>query len=183
MSGGHHLGSIMTPAFTPFNAQLRDRRAVHVRTAGPDDEAAYVAAFEKLGPDARYMRFMRAVHEPNRKRLHVVLASFPERGFAIVATAGEGPSAAIVGSALCMVDASSTGCEFAMTVLQEYGGAGLGRVLLSALIDAARARGLKEMSGYVLATNAPMLALARKLGFTIAPDPDDPAARICQRRL
>ena len=173
----------MTDEFTPFDTALRDGRTVHVRAAGPDDEAAYLKAFDQLAPDARYMRFMRVVREPNRARLRNVLASFPERGFALIATVGKDSGFEIVGSAMCMIDTSGTGGEFAMTVLREFGGAGLGRVLLGATMGAARARGLKEMSGYVLAANQPMLGLASKLGFTIAPDPEDPATRICRVRL
>ena len=173
----------MTQEFTPFDALLRDGRSLHVRAAGPGDETAYLQAFDKLSSDARYMRFMRIVRAPNRERLRTVLRSFPARGFALVATVCNEQSYAIVGSALCMLEASTDGCEFAMTVAAEYGGAGLGRILLTALIEAARARGLKTMSGYVLASNQPMLGLAAKLGFSVAPDPDDSSARICRLAL
>jgi acetyltransferase len=54
---------------------------------------------------------------------------------------------------------------------------------MSLLIDAARRRGLKEMEGFVLAENQSMLGLARRLGFTIATDPDDRALRICRLAL
>jgi hypothetical protein len=39
------------------------------------------------------------------------------------------------------------------------------------------------MEGFVLAKNRPMLRLAARLGFSIAPDPDDASVRICQLRL
>ena len=39
------------------------------------------------------------------------------------------------------------------------------------------------MYGYELAQNQPMLKLAARLGFSIAPDPDDAAVRICRLRL
>jgi acetyltransferase len=74
-------------------------------------------------------------------------------------------------------------CEFATTVSAAFAGAGLARTLMSLLIDAARRRGLKEMEGFVLAENQSMLGLARRLGFTIAPDPDDRALRICRLAL
>ncbi len=51
------------------------------------------------------------------------------------------------------------------------------------LIDATSRRGLKEMEGFVLAENQSMLRLARRLGFTIAPDPEDRAVRICRLQL
>jgi hypothetical protein len=39
------------------------------------------------------------------------------------------------------------------------------------------------MEGLVLAANKPMLGLARRLGFSIAPDPDDWTVRICRLHL
>jgi hypothetical protein len=42
---------------------------------------------------------------------------------------------------------------------------------------------MKEMDGFVLAINQPMLRLARRLGFSIAADPDDRSVCICRLRL
>ncbi len=50
---------------------------------------------------------------------------------------------------------------------------------MTALVASARERGLATMTGYVLAVNAPMLRLARKMGFSVGADPDDPSVRLC----
>ena len=86
-----------------------------------------------------------------------------------------------MGSAILVIDKNPSTCEFAITILPEYGGAGLGRTLLSTLIATAKRRGLKEMEGFVLAVNQPMLKLASRLGFSIARDPDD--GSVCNCRL
>jgi hypothetical protein len=39
------------------------------------------------------------------------------------------------------------------------------------------------MEGFVLAGNQSMLRLARRLGFQIKSDPDDPTVRICRMTL
>ena len=39
------------------------------------------------------------------------------------------------------------------------------------------------MEGFVLAANKPMLKLAARVGFSVAPDPDDRSVRICRLRL
>ena len=77
-----------------------------------------------------------------------------------------------------MIAADGNACEFAITVIGPWGGAGLGRVLMEALIGAARARGLGKMHGYILAANQPMLRLAARLGFRATRDPDDPLTRV-----
>ncbi len=70
-----------------------------------------------------------------------------------------------------------------ITVAADYGGAGLGRVLMTALIDAAKRRGLKEMDGFVLTVNRPMLRLAARLGFVLSPDPEDRSVIVCRLQL
>ena len=89
----------------------------------------------------------------------------------------------VVGSATYIVGNDRKTCEFAITVATEFGGAGLASALMRALIDAAKARGMTEMDGFVLAANQPMLRLARRLGFSVTPDPEDGAVRICRLRL
>jgi acetyltransferase len=58
---------------------------------------------------------------------------------------------------------------------------GLGRMLLAALIDHARARGLREVWGEVLAENGRMLELARALGFERRPGDDVSLVRVTLR--
>ena len=54
---------------------------------------------------------------------------------------------------------------------------------MTTLIDEARRRGMKEMEGFVLTQNQPMLRLAKRLGFRIESEPDDPTVRICRMTL
>jgi len=161
---------------------LRDGRSVRVRAVAPSDEPELLQAFSRMSEDARYMRFMRVVREPNLERLRKVLASFPAGGIGIVATVPADDGVDIVVSAIAIVVDGAT-CEFAINVASTFGGAGLASALMRVLIDAAAARGLTEMEGFVLAENQPMLRLAKRLGFSVAPDPEDRAVRICRLPL
>jgi len=173
----------MDAGFAHVDTRLRDGRSVHLRAVCPADEEEFLQAFDRLGPDARYMRFMRAVREPNRERLRKVLASFPAGGIGLVATVPAADGFDIVGSAVAIFTRDRAGCEFAITVAAAFGGSGLATALMTALIDAARGRGIGEMEGFVLAVNQPMLRLARRLGFSIAADPDDASVRLCRLKL
>ena len=166
-----------------FDVTLRDGRAVHLRAMRSSDEEEILQAFDRLSPEVRYMRFMRQVRELNVERLREALASLPQRGVGIVATIPAADGIDIVGSATFMIGSEPSTCEFAIAVAAEYGRAGLGRTLLTALIDTARRRGLKEMEGFVLAANQPMLQLAARLGFSISADPEDRTVRICRLKL
>lgn len=173
----------MDAVFEPFDAVLRDGRKVHVREIRPTDEEAILQAFDRLAPGARYMRFMATIKSPNVGRLRSVLASFPERGMSIAAAVPGPEGIDIVGMSSFMLGHEPGSCEFAMAVLEAWGGAGLGRLLLGTLIEAARRRGLSAMHGFVLAENRPMLRLAERLGFEIARDPEDFGVRVCRLRL
>jgi len=173
----------MQSGFTAFDDVLRDGRAVHIRAMRPADETEILQAFDRLSADARYMRFMRVVREPNMERVRKTLASFPRDGFGLVATAPAADGIDVVGSAIFVIGNDPATCEFAITIAADFGGAGLGRTILTALIDAAKQRGLKEMEGFVLAANKPMLGLAARVGFSVAIDPDDRAVRLCRLRL
>ncbi len=159
---------------------LRDGRIVHLRAARKSDEKALLQAFARVSVESRYMRFMRIVGEPNVERFRQLLDALPECGEGIVAIAG---SDEVVGSALYLLGKDPATCEFSTTVVDGYGGLGLGRALMTALIAAAKQHGLREMEGFVLSRNKPMLKLAARLGFTISPDPEDAAVRICHLRL
>lgn len=166
-----------------FDATLRDGRSVHIRAMHPGDEAELVQTFERMSAGARYMRFMRVVREPNLAQLRQVLASFPAKGIGLVASVPAADGIDIVGSAIAMVTGDGSHCEFAITVAERFGGAGLATLVLKTLIDAATRRGLVEMEGFVLAINQPMLRLASRLGFSIKPDPDDASIRLCRLAL
>ena len=105
---------------------LRDGRAVHLRATRPADEAELLQAFERMSDEARYMRLMHVVREPNLERVRSVLASFPEDGIGIVATVPAADGIDIVGSAIAMFASDRTSCEFAITVDAAFGGTGPG---------------------------------------------------------
>jgi len=171
------------PGIPDTDVTLRDGRVVHLRAMRPSDESELLQAFERMGPDARYMRFMRAVREPNMPRLRRTLASLGQTMVGILATVPAADGFDIAGSAVFVIGNDPSTCEFAISVAADYGGAGLGRTLMTSLIDFARGHALHEMEGFVLASNQPMLRLAKGLGFSIARDPEDGTVQICRLRL
>ncbi len=173
----------MANSFQPREIALRNGRTVRVRAIVPEDEEELLQAFERLSAETRYLRFMHAVKSANVPRLRKALQSFPEKGLAIAATVPADDGIDIVGSASFAVGPKGDDCEFAVTVADGWGGAGLGRTLMGLLIEAARRRGLREMMGFVLADNGPMLGLARRLGFKVGRDPDDFSVCICRLPL
>jgi acetyltransferase len=56
----------------------------------------------------------------------------------------------------------------------DWQGKGLARRMFTRLIEAARERRLKVMTGVTLRENVRMIDLSRSLGFETRSDPDDP---------
>jgi acetyltransferase len=73
----------------------------------------------------------------------------------------------LLGVARYVRDKDNQAAEFALVVADSWHGRGIGTRLMAKLIDAARRRGVKRLYGEILATNRPMLELARKLGFSL----------------
>jgi L-amino acid N-acyltransferase YncA len=69
-----------------------------------------------------------------------------------------------------------------VAVVDEWHGLGLARRLLRALMRAARAREFERMEGFILATNARMLSLAKRLGFVDVESPEGPPTDPMVRR-
>jgi acetyltransferase len=57
--------------------------------------------------------------------------------------------------------------EFSVVVSDPWQGKGIGAALLQRCISMAKERGIQRVMGTVLAENTQMLALGRKLGFSI----------------
>jgi len=162
------------PAYRPRVLALRGQRPVTLRGIVEADAAEIVQAFERLSPDSRYLRFMQ--HKKSLDLAVVHRGVRPQSGeeFVFVATVPAADGIDIVGAARFVRSASNVGdarqiCEFAITVAEDWRGTGLATELLASLIRRARRDGYRVIEGFVLAGNGPMLGLARRLGFAVAP--------------
>jgi acetyltransferase len=143
---------------------------VSLRPIRPDDVARERDFIRALSDEARYQRFMATVGEMPASQLRTLTNVDQRRDLALAATIDADGREAFVGVARFGVDTSGAGCEFAVVVSDDWHGTGLAGILMQALIDVARHRGLRTMEGFVLATNSRMLKLARQLGFRQLPD-------------
>lgn len=147
---------------------------ITVREVRAEDEAGFHAAFLRLSSESRYTRFMSVVRDLSEATLHQATHPDAASEFALVAVAGE----QIVAGGRFVAVPKTADCEFAVTVVDDWQGHGLGRALLTALKEAAAARGYGRMEGYVLSTNLAMRKLGARLGFTDGPMPGDATTRL-----
>ena len=77
---------------------------------------------------------------------------------------------------------SPQGAEISVAVADEWQHRGLGKRMLEHLIDYARAHGVKRLYSMDSMGNTRMRKLARDVGFSERPDPDDASQVICYPR-
>jgi acetyltransferase len=155
-----------------------DGSTLLIRSIRPEDASLEAAFVRDLSPQSRQLRFMSALRELTPLQLERFTRIDPAREVALVAL-GRDPQGLErqVAVARYVVDATGRRCEFAIAVADAWQRRGLGKHLMERLIAAARRGGLEAISGTVLAGNEGMLALARRLGFTVAALPGEPGLR------
>ncbi len=89
----------------------------------------------------------------------------------------------MMGAVRLHADANHETGEYAILVRSDLKGLGLGWSLMGLMLDWARAEGLRHVEGQVLRENTTMLAMCRKLGFTVRTDPSDPDLMLVRRAL
>lgn len=151
---------------------LPDGRALLIRPIKEQDESIERVFLQGLSAHTRYQRLL-----SSRKllpgELHRLTHIDYQHEMALVALLGAPGRRQMVGVARYVQDADNGGREFAIVIADELQGQGLGRRLLTSLLDAAQSAGVQRVHGITLATNTAMLGLARRLGFQSAQEPGD----------
>jgi acetyltransferase len=176
---------IPRPAIRPYPSQyagsvaLRDGRTLAVRPIRPDDESRLVVFHSALSDRSVRLRYYaplalerRTAHE----RLARVAGNDYDREIALVALNGERIVAVARLSKvnLGVVDHGDAEGRFSLLVSDEYQGQGLGTELLGRLIGIARDEKLARLAADILAENAAMQSVCRRLGFTLGEPNGDP---------
>ncbi len=146
---------------------LADGRAVWLREAGPADVPAIARLFTELSGDAFRSRFLAGQPAPG---LVSRLARIDVPGtVCIIAATAAGPAAGPgrLAAEARYVPIGDGAAELALTVLDSYQGAGLGRLLLSALAERAAASGIGRLRAVLNLSNSRMLHLLAPYGWAL----------------
>jgi acetyltransferase len=157
----------------PF--RLADGSEVVVRVIRPEDEPLIVEHHALLSEQSIRMRYFSMVKLLTHDRLIRLCHLDYNREMALVAVHTDATGPHIWGVSRYYYDPETGSAEFALLVADPYQGRGLGQHLMRRLLEVARDRGVRRLTGLVLRENRPMLELLRALDFTATPS-DDPAA-------
>jgi acetyltransferase len=164
-------------AIAPYPAELTEEwragnEALVIRPIRPEDAEQHGAFFTRLSPEDIRFRFFSAMRALSREQTARMTQVDYDREMAFVAirpTTNE-----TVGVSRLVIDLDRRSGEFAVIVQPDMKGKGLASHLMRRLINWARASGLSEIVGQILADNAPMLAFVRRLGFVLHRMPEEP---------
>jgi len=145
-----------------------------LRPIRPEDATALETLLARASPEDTRMRFFTPLRRMGRQQLVRMTQIDYDREMAFVLTAGSGASPAeLIGVGHLIGDPDNERAEFAILVRSDLHRRGIGRLLMTRLIEYARARGLSEIFGHVLRENAPMLGLCAALGLDVPTSPDE----------
>jgi len=161
---------------------LRGGRHYLVRPVRPSDEPALLRLLTGTTPEAIRLRFFVSMRQFSHAMAARMTQVDYDRELTLVASSAAEPEE-IVATATLVRDGDDRGAEFAVLVHQDHAHGGLGRHLMLQLLAYGRSSGVSVIRGDVLSENLPMRRLARELGFTDHPDPEDPSCRKVETAL
>lgn len=169
-----HMAVHPYPAHLLARGQLKDGSACVFRPIRPED-ADELQRFvrEELSDESRFNRFMSTLKQLPPSMLVRFTQLDYAREMAVVAMREEDGVERMAGVARYTANPDAASAEFAISIGDRWQGKGLGAQLMTTLFNAALDAGLDTIEGDILASNAPMLGLMKKLGFAIRPHPDD----------
>jgi acetyltransferase len=178
-----HMAIYPYPAHLVTRWQLADGTDITVRPIRPEDAEIEQAFVRGLSAESRYMRFMQTLQELSPTMLVRLTQIDYDREMALIATVEREGEEVELGVARYAINPDGRSCEFAIVIADAWRRKGIGSRLMTQLMEAAKARGIKTMEGEILANNAQMLSLCRTLGFTVHTSPEDVNVKVVHRTL
>ncbi|MBP5987566.1 MAG: bifunctional acetate--CoA ligase family protein/GNAT family N-acetyltransferase [Azonexus sp.] len=175
-----HMSIYPYPVHLIQDWTMNDGKVVTIRPIRPEDADMEQEFVKNMSDESRYYRFMDTLRELTQTMLVRFTQIDYDREMALVATVpneSEPGKELQIGVARYVVNPDGESVEFALAVGDDWQKCGVGRKLMTALIECARMKGYRAVVGDVLSTNSKMFRLMTSLGFTIHPHPDDTAVK------
>jgi acetyltransferase len=142
---------------------MADGTQVLLRPIRPDDKHGLEAAFARLSPESRRLRFLGPKPRLSRAELRYLTEVDNRDHVALVAVPAHAP-AFIMGVGRYVRDPERPeSAEVAVVIGDQLHGQGLGRHIGLALADAARANGIRRFTAFMLSDNHAAHALFARI--------------------
>jgi len=164
-----HMAIHPYPESLASGATLKNGAEVRIRPIRPEDAAMERQFVHELSNQSRYLRFLHHLPELPPEMLARFTQIDYDREMALVAVAGRDAEESIIAVARYVQNPDRVSAEFAIVVADSWQNLGLGRLLLTRLLQCARESGFDRINGTVLGINQGMLKMMEAMGFTIEP--------------
>jgi len=170
------------PAHLVRSLSLNDGTTITLRPIRPADAMIEHEFVRGLSGETRYFRFMDSLRELSAGMLkHLTHIDYCNHMALIAVATLDGEEVEVAVARYIVADDGET-CEFAIVVGDAWQRHGIATALMKLLIEAARERRIKTMTGEVLSSNNKMLRFIAKLGFSVEMDAHD-AKQVCVSML
>ncbi len=148
-----------------IQTRLEDGRAICIRAVRPDDEERLREGMAQLSDRSRYLRFFTPAPMMPDHVIEKLVDVDGHRHLAWGAILSDNPEhQAIAVVHAVRSEENSRRAEFAITVLDEFHGQGLARMLSAVLLVHCKLEGIATLDAQVLLENRPAIRLLRSLG-------------------
>jgi RimJ/RimL family protein N-acetyltransferase len=141
---------------------LKNGSVAHLRDMRPSDASRVHDGFMRMSEESRYARFLYSMSEATGEQLEYFTRVDGTNHVAVIALSSDEDRG--LGAARLIRDPSDpTSAEFAITIVDDAQGLGLGTALLDLLMDEAREVGIERVTAQIHNTNWKIRRLMRKV--------------------
>lgn len=177
-----HMAIHPYPNYLISTLRLVDGKIITIRPIRPEDAELEQTFIQHLSEQSKFFRFMAHLQTLTPEMLVRFTQIDYDQEMSFIAIYKEDDKEICVGVAHYITNPDFLSCEFAIMVADEWHNKRIGSELMMRLINVAKAKGLKNMIGMVLASNTEMLKLADYLGFKVT-ESEDPTIKMISRSI
>ena len=181
---GNHLCIHPYPRELEERLQVKDGREVLIRPIRIEDIPLYHKMLNAIPARDLFLRFCSAFGDltqaiPTELLANLIHFDYSRDMTFIALGAGRTGEVEALGVVDAFISPSREQAEYSILVHSDMAGTGLGKSLMTKIIDYCRVSGVAELFGLVLCQNARMLGLCTRLGFTRASEePDEDMVKV-----
>jgi acetyltransferase len=156
------------------HCQLSNGANITIRPIRPEDAVMEKHFVSRLSERTKYFRYKQALQELTPEMIVRFTQIDYDREMAFVAVTEDQDLPSELGVGRYTMNPDGRSVEFALVVADDCQRLGIGSRLLKTLMQTAKDKGMATFEAEVLVANVPMLAMVKKLGFSVEILADNP---------
>jgi len=147
--------------------KLKDGEKILLRPIEKSDRYLLVDFFNRMSPQSVYLRFLRRLNTLPQNIINQLLIVDYHSNFALAAVAYENKEDVIIAVGRYGYDPDENSTDLAVAVRDDWHQIGLGKIMLSKVVDIAKYHGIKSFTGMMDPKNNAIKKLLQKLGYNV----------------